>query len=273
MKLNELQDKNIQDFGEQWLKYTSNDGYYGSKVLFADIVLPLLNPDEISNCKVADIGSGTGRIVNMLLACGASEVIAVEPSNGFEVLRQNISNPEKVTCLNVTGDQLPPTGDLDYVFSIGVLHQVPEPKPVVDAVFAALRPGGRFIYWVYGKEGNELYLSAIKPLRLLTKLLPHNFLAALVWLLDWPLRFYMILCRNFPLPLGKYLISNLSKFAPDKRRLVIYDQLNPSYAKYYTREEAEELLVNSKFENVQSYHRHSYSWTVIGTKPHINKSS
>jgi SAM-dependent methyltransferase len=271
MKPNKIQEKNIQDFGEQWSKYRNNEGYYGSKELFADIVLPLLNPDEIRNCKVADIGSGTGRIVNMLLEYGARQVIALEPSNGFEVLKQNISSPEKVICLKVTGEQLPATGDLDYVFSIGVLHQIPDPKPVVNAVFAALRPGGRFICWIYGEEGNELYLSVIRPLRLLTKLLPHNVLAALVWCLDWPLRFYMMLCRNFPLPLRKYLISHLSKFSPEKRRLVIYDQLNPSYAKYYTRKEAKGLLVDAKFEDVQLYHRHGYSWTVIGTKPNLKK--
>jgi hypothetical protein len=54
---------------------------------------------------------------------------------------------------------------------------------------------------------------------------------------------------------------------PDKRRLVIYDQLNPAYAKYYTQTEAEQLLARAGFSDVRTYHRHGYSWTVIGTKP------
>ncbi len=272
MKYTQLQQRNIKDFGEQWVKYRDNEGYYGSKELFADIVSPLLDVDEIKNCKVADIGSGTGRIVNMLLDCGAKEVIAVEPSDGFEVLKQNIRSPEKVTCLRITGDQLPPTGDLDFVFSIGVLHQVVTPESIVEAVFTALRPGGRFLIWVYGKEGNELYLSLVQPLRLLTTGLPHPILAVLVRLLDLPLSFYMMLCRYVQLPLREYFLSQLSKFSPDKRRLVIYDQLNPSYAKYYSRDEVEKLFVNAKFENVQLHHRHGYSWTVIGTKPNLKNS-
>jgi hypothetical protein len=55
--------------------------------------------------------------------------------------------------------------------------------------------------------------------------------------------------------------------SPEKRRLIMYDQLNPAYAKYYTRSEAENLLLNGGFINVRVHHHHGYSWTVIGTKP------
>ena len=109
-------DQTIKDFGSQWLKYRDNEGYYGSPELFSDILSPFLKPDEIKECKVGEIGSGTGRIVNMLLAAGAEHVIAVEPSDAFEVLCRNIGQPERVTCLKVTGEQLPAYGDLDYSF-------------------------------------------------------------------------------------------------------------------------------------------------------------
>ena len=52
----------------------------------------------------------------------------------------------------------------------------------------------------------------------------------------------------------------------DKRRLVIYDQLNPAWAKYYTKEEAESLMHRNGFEKVTLYHRRIYSWTVVGEK-------
>jgi SAM-dependent methyltransferase len=235
--------------------------------LFSDMIYPFLKSSDIQNCKVAEIGSGTGRIVNMLLEAGAEHVIAIEPSDAFEVLRRNIMDPEKVTCLKTTGDQLPPFGDLDYVFSIGVLHHIPDPTPVVGSVLKALRPGGHFLVWLYGKEGNRLYLALLKPLRILTKRLPHFILSFLVGLFYWPLVLYIALCHIFPLPLRGYMLSVLKKMSPEKRRLIIYDQLNPSYAKYYTREEAQRLLINGKFEDVRIHHRHGYSWTVIGTKP------
>jgi len=260
-------DRTIKDFGEQWRKYSDNDGYYGSLELFSDILSPFLRPDEIRDCRVAEIGSGTGRIVNMLLEAGAKHVLAVEPSDAFEVLCRNIEQPEKVTCLKIMGEQLPAYGDLDYVFSIGVLHHIPDPAPVVEAVFKALRPGGNFLVWLYGKEGNGLYLAMVRPLRILTKHLPHFMLASLVEMIYWPLVFYIKLCHWLPLPLRKYMMSILERISPEKRRLIIYDQLNPSYAKYYAQSEARKLLLDGNFANVRIHHRHGYSWTVIGTKP------
>jgi hypothetical protein len=62
-------------------------------------------------------------------------------------------------------------------------------------------------------------------------------------------------------------LSVLEKMSPNKRRLIIYDQLKPAYAKYYTRQEAINLLENVGFINVRIHHRHGYSWTVIGAKP------
>ena len=261
------ENQTIKDFGDQWLRYRDNEGFYGSLELLSDILFPFIKPEEIKDRRVAEIGSGTGRIVRMLLEAGAKHIIATEPSSAFEVLCHNISQPQKVTCLKVTGDQLPAYGDLDYIFAIGVLHHIPDPTPVIEAVFKALRPGGHFVVWLYGKEGNALYLALIRPLRILTKRLPHFLLASLVELMYWPLVTYIKCCHRLSLPLRRYMLSVLEKMSPEKRRLIIYDQLNPSYAKYYTQQEAGKLLLDEKFVNVRIHHRHGYSWTVIGTKP------
>ena len=260
-------DQTIKDFGEQWLRYTDSYGFFGSMELFSDMIYPFLNPGDIKECEVAEIGSGAGRIVNMLLEAGAKQVIAIEPSEAFQVLRSNIREPEKVTCLKITGDLLPAYGNLDYIFSIGVLHHIEDPAPVVDAAFKALRPGGHFLVWLYGKEGNALYLSIISPLRVFTKRLPHFILSFLVEIMYCPLVLYIKFCHRLSLPLRGYMLSVLEKMSPKKRRLIIYDQLKPSYAKYYTRQEAERLLIEGKVENGQIHHRYGYSWTVIGTKP------
>jgi predicted RNA methylase len=82
-------DRTIKDFGEQWLRYPDNEGYYGSLELFSDILSPFLKPEELRDCTVAEIGSGVGRIVNMILKSGAKHVIAVEPSEAFEVLQRH----------------------------------------------------------------------------------------------------------------------------------------------------------------------------------------
>jgi hypothetical protein len=122
------------------------------------------------------------------------------------------------------------------------------------------------VVWLYGQEGNELLLFVLRPLRSITRRLPHVLLKALVRLIDLPLVLYLALSRILPLPLRGYLRGVLSKFGPAERRLVIYDQLNPTHAKYYRRGEAIQLLEQGGFRDVRIHHRHGYSWTVVGQK-------
>lgn len=264
-----LQDRTIADFGRQWTVFDDAAGFFGSKELLADFVMPF-DLSQIRGRRVLDLGAGTGRHVLAMLESGAELVVAVEPSQAIEVVREKTREfKDRVTVLQIAGDQIPPTADFDAIFSIGVIHHIPDPAPVVRAVYGALKPGGKFIVWLYGKEGNELYLLLVKPLRWLSTHLPHWALVALVRALDLPLVFYLNICRRLPavpLPLADYLRSIIGPLPGDKRRLVIYDQLNPAYAKYYTRKDADELMTAAPFQ-IAVHHRRGYSWVVIGEKP------
>ncbi len=263
----ELSAKTISDFGEQWVNYRDNPGYYGSAELLTDLFGSLLPIDAVRDKRVADIGSGTGRIVNMLLDAGASHVIAVEPSSAFSVLQDNtFKRASKITYINRRGEALSPGLNLDLVVSIGVLHHIPEPDPVVNVAYQSLRPGGRMLIWVYGREGNELYLKFVNPLRAVTKRIPHFLLRAFCSLLNVALDLYIFGCRYLPLPMRSYMKDVLTHFPRSLRKLTIYDQLNPAYAKYYSKDEAESLLRRAGFSSVSAWHRHGYSWTIVGEK-------
>src|SRR5690606_6178895 len=99
-------------------------------------------------------------------------------------------------------------------------------------MFENLKPGGKAIVWLYGYEGNELYLRLVGPLRAVTKRLPHTALMALVWLLFVPLKIYIALCRVFPLPMHAYMRKHLGRLDGPAQRLTIYGQLNPAWARY-----------------------------------------
>ena len=264
----DLTSKTITDFGEQWTTYTENPGYYGSVELLEDLFGPLMTLEAIRGKRVADIGSGTGRIVNMLLEAGAGHVVGIEPSAAYQVLQQNTATrADRVTLLNVRGDAIPRDLALDAVVSMGVLHHIPDPAPVVKAAYDALNPGGRILVWLYGREGNETYLRLAEPMRAVTKRMPHWMLALTCSTLNAALDAYIFLCRFLPLPMHEYMRNHLAKLSRSVRRLTIYDQLNPAYAKYYTRAEAEALLEDAGFADVATWHRHGYSWSVAGTKP------
>lgn len=256
----------IAEFGEQWSRYKENTGYYGSVELLADLLDPFLSIEDLKASHVADIGSGTGRIVNMLLDGGVSSVIAVEPSEAFSVLKNNTADRSgQIRYIHGPGTNLPPE-NLDFVFSFGVLHHVLDPAPIVKSAFEALKPEGRMLVWLYGHEGNEIYLKIIIPMRHITTHIPDWILTLLSHILSGMLSLYIVLCRYFSLPLREYILQHFAKLDGRSRRLTVFDQLNPAYAKYYTREEATALLADAGFTDIHTFHRHGYSWTVIGQR-------
>lgn len=269
--MSDLGHRTIQDFGDQWSRYVDNSGWYGSLQLFRDIILPLLEPSRLVGKTVVDIGSGSGRIVGMLLNADVAHVYAVEPSSeAFAVLEQNVRGMQRqddVSCINEAGDQFSLIEQVDYVVSIGVIHHIPDPVPVIERAFEALKPGGHIFLWLYGYEGNESYLRVIEPIRQITTRLPHIVLRGCVEIMYYLLCFYRSLGRLISTSLSSYIENILWPLSPEKRRLVIYDQLNPTFAKYYREHEALNLLKNSGFVNVRAHHRHGYSWSVIGQKP------
>ncbi|MHA6298276.1 class I SAM-dependent methyltransferase [Devosia sp. CAU 1758] len=266
-RIREKTEQTIADFGDQWSRYTDNDGFYASQEMFADIVGPLLPTEALAGARCAEVGAGSGRITLMLLRCGAAHVTAIEPSRAAEVLRLNIADfADKVTIEQERGDKFA-VGGLDYVVSIGVLHHIPDPGSTVQRMFQSLRPGGQALIWLYGREGNAAYLSVVEPLRWVTQKLPVQVNAGIAWLLYVPLAAYIRLCRWLPLPMHHYMRSVLAPLAKGDVHLVIVDQLNPAWAKYYREDEARELLAAAGFTDVTLYHRHGYSWTVRGTRP------
>lgn len=123
--------------GQAWSArdYAANAGFVPA--LGAD-VLALLAPQ--SGEDILDLGCGDGVLTAKLMQSGAN-VTGLEPdpdlcgaakSRGITVLEQDAHDPFG-------------TSQYDAVFSNAALHWMRAPQTVIANVFAALRPGGRFV--------------------------------------------------------------------------------------------------------------------------------
>ncbi len=265
--LSRYQETTIKDFGEQWSLFDDiDDHYYGNSILFDDIAKPFVQKQDIRDKRIADIGSGTGRIVRMLAQAGPERIFAIEPSAAFNVLKNKTKDIPFVECLQLDGASIPKSLDVDWIFSIGVIHHIPDADSVLSAAYSSLRPGGKMLVWLYGVEGNRLYLSVALPLRKLTHAIPNRILTYLCYSTVPLLRLYSWASRIFPMPMKSYFNNHISKLTNRQLMVTVFDQLNPAYAKYYTKNEAVSLFERAGFKDIGIHHRHGYSWTVIGTK-------
>ena len=52
----------------------------------------------------------------------------------------------------------------DVIFSLGVIHHIKNPTDILKNIRANLKPKGKIVIWVYGYEGNLLYICIYKIL-------------------------------------------------------------------------------------------------------------
>jgi SAM-dependent methyltransferase len=256
----------IRDFGHQWQIHGRVDEDYWTDVsLLKDYVGPLLDLEALGDAHVAEVGSGSGRIIRMLAECGPAELHAIEPSEGIDVLRENTRDIPNLHIHHVAGDGFR-VGGLDFVLSLGVIQFIRDPLPTLKNIRDNLAEGGRFVIWVYGRENNGAYLALFRSIHWVTRSLGDNALDRLCGFLNYLLVPYVFLCRYLPLPMRRYILEVFGRCGMEKRKYILFDQLNPTYVCYYTEAELIDMLRVAGFRDIATYHRHGYSWTAVGRR-------
>ena len=256
--------ESYQDFGKQFYIYQDIDGYFGSARMFRDNIYPY-NPIRIKNKVIMDVGSGAGKILKNILRFSPKKIYSIEPSNAINIAKKNIKS-NKIKFLNIKAENISLKNKIDIAFSIGVIHHIPNAKLAIRKIYESLKAKGQIIFWVYGYENNEKYIFFSNLLRRICLLLPDRILVILSTALNLLSYSYFILCKIFNLPLKDYLNNVFFKCSFKKRTLIIFDQLNPAYVKYYKKKDIKILLKNLNFKSVIIHNRQNYSWTVIATK-------
>ncbi len=121
--------------------------------------------------RVLDVGCGNGYVLAQYARHGA-EVCGVDlTETALKLSRRRFELAGLEGDFRLTdGDHLPyPDGYFDVVCSMGVLHHIDDPRPMIREIWRVLRPGGRIILMLYHRHSYK-YL-VILPLKRL--LLPH----------------------------------------------------------------------------------------------------
>ena len=255
----------VPDFSEQWADYTVQEGYYASDEMLQDYFGPLLTLEDLKGKSVCEVGCGNGRFVK-IMSRYATSVTGIEPSAGALNSKRITADSPHVEIINRNIYEVDIADKFDYVFCLGVLHHTPEPVKTVSQIKRMLKPGGKAVIWVYGREGNGLYLALANILRLVTTWIPHSILKIISKILCLPLKAYIWTCKYLPLPMRCYMRNVLAKYDDYTLELTIYDQLNPKIAGYWSKEAFNQILQSGGFEQATFYHRHGYSWTAMAIK-------
>lgn len=272
-------EKTSAAFGWQWLKFTELHDEYEAQ--FLDWIHPL-QPSFFRDKVVLDAGCGNGRHAYYAARYGAREVIAMDLSAAVETAAENASSLPNLHV--VQGDiNHPPFkrhshgGPFDFVYSIGVLHHLPDPEAGFHSLVRFVRPGGAIFAWVYGSENNGAVQHFINPLRMgVSSRVPPRVLPVIAWPLTVALQgvvkgIYRPLHGRLlfeALPSHDYLYS-ISGFSFRRNYNIVFDHLVAPVAHYISRAEFQSWYDQASLEDVRITWRNKNSWRGFGSIPSV----
>lgn len=249
-------------FGYEWGKYSEIDKNY--EIQFRRWVAPLKEAD-FKDKVVLDAGCGMGRNSLWTLRWGAKKVVAFDyDARSVEAAKRNLQefgSRAEVAFKSIY--EISWENEFDLAFSIGVIHHLENPERAIKNLVKALKPGGRLVIWVYSFEGNEWIVKLVNPVRIhVTSKLPVRLIHFLSYFASVPL---WLLVKIFRGP-SDYL-RQLSTFKFRHVHSIVFDQLIPRVANYWTKDQAHDLLNIPELRDVKIFRpENNMGWTVAGIK-------
>ena len=226
--------------------------------------LPFFSAGDWRGKRFIDVGCGMGRNSFWPMTYGAMGGAAVDVDDRtLAAARANLQPYPDIEVSKCSAYELPWRDEFDIAFSIGVIHHLEFPEKALGAMVRATKPGGYIAIWVYGRENNGWLLSMLDPTRkLLFSRLPAWWVhalsivpAAVLWVM---LRIGLDRIAYFRL---------LQTFSFRHLRSIVFDQMLPKIANYWTQQDVDALMQGAGLVDVELFWVNEVSWAARGRKP------
>lgn len=266
----------VERFGDQWNRFDFLGDHYEEQ--FRGWIRPN-TPSMFKDKVVLEGGCGKGRHSAIVASWGARDVLAVDLGPSVEAAYRNTRTYPQVHVVQADLFHLPvATRRFDIAFSVGVLHHTPNPKGCFLELEKTVRPGGRVIAWVYGRENNGWIVHGVNPIReRFTSRLPFR---AVYELAKIPAAVLLGVGRGLYQPLSRGPLSGvgdrlfyrdyilqIAKFPFEEVHTIVHDHLTPPIAHYIRGADFRSWFIEAGLGDLAiEWHNHN-SWRGTGIVP------
>ena len=245
-----LKKKTADSFGFEWTRFHQLKSEKG----FLEFISPI---DKVffKEKLVLDAGCGNGSYSYYSASYGA-KVIAIDFSDSVYIAKENTKDVNvQVVRADITH---PPfkEGSFEYIFSIGVLHHLPEPETGFRQLVPLLKPGALISIWVYGRAKQWAAVYFYEPIIKISHQLPHRLLYYLCYfpasIMEVTNCLYLLLKKNHLTKLASILPFKYYADYPFSVKLNdSFDTFATPSARYYTEKEILDWFLGSNLSDIK----------------------
>jgi ubiquinone/menaquinone biosynthesis C-methylase UbiE len=196
-------------------------------------------------------------------------------SDALAVAMQNLVGAANTTFHLASVADIPiEDGSLDFAFSLGVLHHIPDTQSAMREIASKLKSGAPFlIYLYYALENRPSWFRAVWRLsntfRIVISRLPASLRLVVSQLIAvtiyWPLARMAALAERAGLPTTLIPLEVYRHRSFYVMRTDAYDRFCTRLEKRFTREQIKQMLSDGGFERIRFSENVPY-WCAVGLK-------
>ncbi len=256
--------RTTEGFGLEWSTFTqdSSDLTAEERLRLFDQYFRIFPWSDLPrDAQGLDAGCGTGRW-GVLVAPRVGRLHLLDASRqALEVAKRNLAHAGNVEFhLASVGDIPLPDRALDFAYSLGVLHHVPDTLDALRQIGSKLKPGAPLLIYLYYALDNRpiwfrvvwkatnLARLGISRLPARAKLLASQLIAVTVY---WPLARLSALLHSVGLPTKSIPLEAYKDLSFYTMRTDAYDRFCTALEKRFTRAEIENMLRSAGFDHIE----------------------
>ncbi len=222
-----------------------------------------------------DLGCGTGRWAK-LVAPHVGRLYCVDASTeALTVAQRNLADCPNCEFVAASVDQLPFADDaMDFGYSLGVLHHVPDTAGGIKACVQKLKPGAPLlVYLYYAFDNRPLWFRLLWQLsdtgrRLISKLpfkLRHALAELIALFVYWPLARTARLLEGFGLNVAAFPLSFYRRRSFYTMRTDALDRFGTNLEQRFTAQQIRQMMTAAGLERIEFSEAMPY-WCALGYK-------